>query len=210
MNTQANDSQKQSSAASSHVDVSDEPVSGASSIEVETDAPAIEIATAEKTADEPVSSASSIEIETDAPAIEIAAAEKTADEPVADASSIEIETDAPAIEIAAAGKTADEPVTEESPGVTDAEDQSSPKPEKTKRLIRGSVVSLSGNKSIVVLVERKVKHPLYKKYIRRSTKLHAHDENSECKQGDVVNIEVCRPISKTKCWRLVQVVSSVV
>jgi small subunit ribosomal protein S17 len=76
-----------------------------------------------------------------------------------------------------------------------------------KRLIQGSVLSAAGDKSITVLVERQVKHPLYKKYIRRSTKLHAHDENNDCKAGDTVRIESCRPISKTKCWRLVEVVT---
>lgn len=78
-----------------------------------------------------------------------------------------------------------------------------------KRRIRGSVVSKSGNKSIVVLVQRKVKHPLYKKYIKRSTRLHAHDERNESAVGDIVRIESCRPVSKTKCWRLVEVVSHV-
>ena len=78
-----------------------------------------------------------------------------------------------------------------------------------KRQIRGNVVSKSGHKSIVVRVERKVKHPLYKKYIKRSNKLHAHDENNESTVGDVVSIESCRPISRTKCWRLVKVVSHV-
>ena len=77
----------------------------------------------------------------------------------------------------------------------------------TKRLIQGNVIGATSDKSITVLVERKVKHPLYKKYIRRSTKLHAHDEKNECKAGDTVRIESCRPISKTKCWRLVEVVS---
>lgn len=80
----------------------------------------------------------------------------------------------------------------------------------SKRQIQGSVVSASCDKSITVMVERKVKHPLYKKYIRRSTKLHAHDENNECNPGDTVRIEACRPISKTKCWRLVEVVSRAV
>jgi len=80
----------------------------------------------------------------------------------------------------------------------------------SKRQIQGSVVSASCDKSITVMVERKVKHPLYKKYIRRSTKLHAHDENNECNPGDTVRIEACRPISKTKCWRLVEVVTRAV
>ncbi len=79
--------------------------------------------------------------------------------------------------------------------------------EVTKRQIEGNVVGAANDKSITVLVERKVKHPLYKKYIRRSTRLHAHDENNECKTGDMVRIEACRPISKTKSWRLVAVVS---
>ncbi|MYB35640.1 MAG: 30S ribosomal protein S17 [Gammaproteobacteria bacterium] len=78
-----------------------------------------------------------------------------------------------------------------------------------KRQIRGNVVSKSGQKSIVVLVERKVKHSLYKKYIKRSNKLHVHDEHNESTVGDVVSIESCRPVSKTKCWRLVKVVSHV-
>jgi small subunit ribosomal protein S17 len=62
------------------------------------------------------------------------------------------------------------------------------------------------DKSAVVAVERKVRHPLYGKYIRRSTKLHIHDENNECKQGDTVTIRQCRPISKTKSWQLLEVV----
>jgi len=86
----------------------------------------------------------------------------------------------------------------------------STKEQATKRLIQGSVVGAASDKSITVLVERQVQHPLYKKYIRRSTKLHAHDENNECKAGDTVRIESCRPISKTKCWRLVEVVTRAV
>jgi small subunit ribosomal protein S17 len=78
--------------------------------------------------------------------------------------------------------------------------------EKVQRTVTGRVVSDKMDKSITVLVERKVKHPLYKKYVRRSSKLHAHDENNECREGDVVTIEQCRPISKSKSWRLVKVV----
>lgn len=78
--------------------------------------------------------------------------------------------------------------------------------EKVQRTVTGRVVSDKMDKSITVMVERKVKHPLYKKYVRRSTKLHAHDENNECREGDVVTIEQCRPISKSKSWRLVKVV----
>jgi len=86
----------------------------------------------------------------------------------------------------------------------------STKEQATNRLIQGSVIGAASDKSITVLVERQVQHPLYKKYIRRSTKLHAHDENNECKAGDTVRIESCRPISKTKCWRLVEVVTRAV
>ncbi len=76
---------------------------------------------------------------------------------------------------------------------------------KVAREVSGRVVSNRGQKSITVLVERRVKHPLYKKYIKRSTKFHAHDENNECNEGDVVTIAQCRPISKSKTWRLVRV-----
>ncbi len=75
------------------------------------------------------------------------------------------------------------------------------------RTLTGRVISDKMNKSITVLVERKVKHPLYKKYVRRSTKVHVHDENNECRTGDVVDIEECRPLSKSKSWRLHKVVT---
>ncbi len=61
------------------------------------------------------------------------------------------------------------------------------------------------DKTVTVMIERKVKHPLYGKYIKRSTKLHVHDENNECGIGDIVSIAECRPISKSKSWTLVQV-----
>ncbi|KJG19380.1 30S ribosomal protein S17 [Photobacterium iliopiscarium] len=70
----------------------------------------------------------------------------------------------------------------------------------------GRVVSDKGDKSIVVAIERKVKHPMYGKYITRTTKLHAHDENNECCLGDMVEIRECRPMSKTKSWTFVRVV----
>jgi small subunit ribosomal protein S17 len=82
--------------------------------------------------------------------------------------------------------------------------------EKVQRTLTGRVVSDKMNKTITVVVERKVKHPLYKKYVRRSTKFHAHDENNECNMGDVVIIEQCRPIAKSKSWRLVQVVEQAI
>ena len=77
---------------------------------------------------------------------------------------------------------------------------------KAVRVLTGQVVSDKMEKSAVVLVERRVRHPLYGKYIRRSTKLHIHDENNECRQGDTVTIQECRPMSKTKTWKLVEVV----
>ena len=70
------------------------------------------------------------------------------------------------------------------------------------RVLVGRVVSDRMDKTITVLVERRVKHPLYKKYIRRKSTLHAHDENNECHVGDTVSVEQCRPLSKTKSWRL--------
>lgn len=79
---------------------------------------------------------------------------------------------------------------------------------KSARTISGRVVSNKGDKSITVMVERQVEHPIYKKFIKRSTKLHAHDESNQANEGDVVKIEECRPISKTKSFRLVEVVES--
>ena len=77
---------------------------------------------------------------------------------------------------------------------------------KVERTLTARVVSDKMNKSAVVMVERKVRHPLYGKYIRRSTKLHIHDEKNECKQGDTVTIKQIRPMSKTKSWALLKVV----
>jgi small subunit ribosomal protein S17 len=77
---------------------------------------------------------------------------------------------------------------------------------KAARTVSGRVVSNKMDKTVTVLIERKVKHPLYGKFIRRSTKVHAHDENNVCNEGDTVIVEQCRPISKSKSWRLVKVV----
>ena len=77
---------------------------------------------------------------------------------------------------------------------------------KVIRTMTGKVTSNKMDKTISVLVERNVKHPLYGKYIKRSTKLHADDADNVCQIGDTVIIESCRPISKLKTWRLVQVV----
>ncbi len=71
-----------------------------------------------------------------------------------------------------------------------------------KRILVGTVVSDKTDKTVTVLVERKVKHPLYGKIIRRSKKYHAHDEGNEFKPGDTVRIEETRPISKTKTWKV--------
>ena len=75
------------------------------------------------------------------------------------------------------------------------------------RPVAGRVVSDKMHKTVTVIVERKVKHPLYKKYIRRSARIHAHDEENECKVGDSVLIVQCRPISKTKAWRVHDIVA---
>ena len=78
---------------------------------------------------------------------------------------------------------------------------------KLVRTLTGQVVSDKMDKSAVVMVERKVRHPLYGKYIRRSTRMHVHDANNECRQGDTVIIQQCRPMSKTKSWMLLEVVN---
>ena len=76
--------------------------------------------------------------------------------------------------------------------------------ENLNRTLSGRVVSDKMNKTVTVLVERKVKHPLYGKIITRSKKYHVHDERNEFHAGDMVIIEECRPISKTKAWRVVK------
>jgi small subunit ribosomal protein S17 len=75
----------------------------------------------------------------------------------------------------------------------------------TNRTLIGQVVSNAMDKTVTVSVERRVKHPVYGKYMRRSTKVHVHDESNECLTGDTVMVEQCRPLSKTKTWRLVKV-----
>ena len=78
--------------------------------------------------------------------------------------------------------------------------------QSANRTLTGRVVSDKMDKTVTVLIERRVKHPLYGKYIRRSSKVHAHDESNECSAGDLVTVEQCRPLSKSKAWRLVKVV----
>ncbi|MCW8926892.1 MAG: 30S ribosomal protein S17 [Xanthomonadales bacterium] len=77
--------------------------------------------------------------------------------------------------------------------------------QEIKRTQTGRVVSNKMNKSVTVLLERQIKHPLYGKYIKRSTKVHAHDEDNSCGEGDKVMIVECRPLSKSKSWRVVEI-----
>jgi small subunit ribosomal protein S17 len=82
------------------------------------------------------------------------------------------------------------------------------KPNKNRSLRRrltGTVVSNKMDKTVTVKIERRVKHPLYGKYVRKTTKLHAHDENNECVEGDMVIVEEHRPISKTKTWQVISI-----
>ena len=77
--------------------------------------------------------------------------------------------------------------------------------EKRTRTVTGRVVSNKMDKTITVMVERKEKHPIYGKFMKRSSKLHAHDEKNECQQGDLVTIAETRPLSKNKSWALVRI-----
>ena len=77
-----------------------------------------------------------------------------------------------------------------------------------KRILQGTVVSDKGDKTVVVRVERRVKHPLYGKIIKLSKKYHAHDENNEISLGETVRIEECKPISKTKSWKVLDRVAA--
>lgn len=79
--------------------------------------------------------------------------------------------------------------------------------QQTIRTVQGRVVSNKMDKTITVAVERKVKHPIYGKFIKRTTKLHAHDEANVCNEGDLVSITECRPLSKSKNWKLVDVIT---
>lgn len=77
---------------------------------------------------------------------------------------------------------------------------------KLSRTVTGRVTSNKMHKTITVVTERLVRHPIYGKYVRRSTKLHAHDEENACQEGDWVVVEQCRPLSKTKFWKVIKVV----
>lgn len=90
--------------------------------------------------------------------------------------------------------------------MSEAKSAAAEKAAPAARTVTGVVVSDKMHKSITVLVERRVQHPLYGKIIRRSTRLHAHDEKNECNMGDLVAIRECRPLSKTKTWVLTNIV----
>ena len=79
---------------------------------------------------------------------------------------------------------------------------------KRTRTLSGKVVSNKMDKSITVLVERRVRHPVYGKYMTKSSKVHAHDEKNECNVGDVVSLSESKPISKTKAWQLVSILET--
>ena len=85
-------------------------------------------------------------------------------------------------------------------------DADQPDKRQPRRTLGARVVSCKADKTATVMVERQIQHPLYKKYIRRSTKLHVHDENNECRDGDTVLLQECRPLSKTKNWLVLEVV----
>lgn len=78
------------------------------------------------------------------------------------------------------------------------------------RTLKGTVLSSKMNKSAVVIIERIIQHPIYKKFIKKKTKLHIHDEYNKCNNGDIVEILECRPISKTKSWKLIKIVKKFV
>lgn len=81
--------------------------------------------------------------------------------------------------------------------------------QKKVKIMTGSVVSNKMDKTISVLIQRTVKHPLYGKYIRRSTKVLAHDENNECNEGDMVIIEPSKPLSRNKSWKLQKIIEKI-
>jgi small subunit ribosomal protein S17 len=90
------------------------------------------------------------------------------------------------------------------------EETKSPETKITQRTVVGRVVSDKMDKSVSVSIERVIKHPVYGKYVRRTSKVMAHDETNECKTGDRVAIRECRPISKNKAWKVVDVIERAV
>lgn len=81
---------------------------------------------------------------------------------------------------------------------------------KVKRTVTGVITSNKMDKTVTVMIERVVKHPVYGKYIKRSSKVHAHDESNECNIGDTVEVIECRPLSKSKTWNLEKIVTRAV
>ncbi len=79
---------------------------------------------------------------------------------------------------------------------------------KVQKTKSGVVTSDKMDQTVTVMIERKIKHPLYKKYVKKSTKVHAHDPENKCSEGDFVRIAECRPISKTKSWKVVEIVEA--
>ncbi|WP_154223800.1 30S ribosomal protein S17 [Marinicella rhabdoformis] len=79
---------------------------------------------------------------------------------------------------------------------------------KVQKTKSGVVTSDKMDRTVTVMIERKIKHPLYKKYIKKSTKVHADDPENKCQEGDLVKIVECRPISKTKSWKVVEIVET--
>ncbi|QCI27327.1 30S ribosomal protein S17 [Buchnera aphidicola] len=73
-------------------------------------------------------------------------------------------------------------------------------------ILKGIIINNKMHKSAIVVIERLIKHPIYKKFIKKQTKLHIHDENNLCSNGDIVEISQCKPISRTKSWKLVKII----
>lgn len=73
-------------------------------------------------------------------------------------------------------------------------------------ILKGIIINNKMHKSAIVVIERLIKHPIYKKFIKKKTKLHIHDENNLCSNGDIVEISQCKPISRTKSWKLVKII----
>ena len=142
-----------------------------------------------------------------APAIDPATPEEapaSAVEPAAEAAAPSAEAAAPSAEAAAPSAEAAAPSAEALPPDEPASTDSGA--DRAPRSMTGVVVSSKADKTISVRIERRVKHPVYGKFVRRSTKLAAHDQNNDCQEGDVVTILETRPISKNKSWRLASIV----
>ena len=122
---------------------------------------------------------------------------------VGNAETAEPQTSAPESEAPAVESSAE---TAPTPAAADEPDAASDAPPPRQRELTGIVLSSKADKTITVRVERRVKHPVYGKFVRRSTKLAAHDERNDCGEGDLVTIIETRPISKTKSWRLGRIV----